>query len=99
MLCGAEELLIPQPELVKAAFPVLAGHPPIIKGAQRRTVSPCALAIYGFDSTVHATSAIRADDFGTGDCVDPVQRKAGQLADPAPSAARISASGTLSAYR
>ena len=31
MLCEAEELLIPQPELVKAAFPVLAGHPPIIK--------------------------------------------------------------------
>ena len=56
MLCGAEELLIPQPELVKAAFPVLAGHPPIIKGAQRRTVSPCALAIYGLDSKVHATS-------------------------------------------
>ena len=64
MLCGAEELLIPQPELVKAAFPVLVGHPPIVKGAQRRTVSPCALAIYGLDSTVHATSAIRADDFG-----------------------------------
>jgi hypothetical protein len=46
------------------AFPVLAGHPAIIKGAQRRTVSPRALAIYGLDSTVHATSAIRTDDFG-----------------------------------
>jgi hypothetical protein len=33
VLCGAEELLISQPELVKAAFPVLAGHPPIIKDA------------------------------------------------------------------
>ena len=33
MLCGAEELLISQPELVKAAFPVLAATRPFIKGA------------------------------------------------------------------